>query len=213
MHGRPFLLELPAAQCVGAAPAPGDVFGFDLAPGVGSPLGGHGRAPALVLAFLQFVGLVGSGLVAGVGHHFPPELALSLVQGVSSSPSRGLDTGTVLDGLREAPFNTFRAVLEKSKTVRVERRGALEASTTARMLSGVADGPFTIEAGNRTVPLRSRPSAPTVPRVQCRPWPEPSGEQSGVRLVQDNGWPAVRRRPTWRATPPWARTRTVNDNV
>ncbi|SNR37364.1 hypothetical protein [Actinomadura mexicana] len=115
-----------------------------------------------VLVCLQFVGLVGSGLVAetgvallsvAAGHHFAPGLALSLVQGVSSSSVEGLWAGPVLDGLREAPFNAFRAVLEKSKTVRVERRGALEASTTARMLSGLADGPFTIEAGNRTVPL------------------------------------------------------------
>lgn len=110
----------------------------------------------------------------------------------------------------EAPFGAVRAALEKSKTVRVERRGALEASAVARMLSGSA---FIIEAENRTVPLRSRPSEPTSPRTQCSPRPEPSGEQSGVRLVQDNGWSAVRRRPTLWATPPWARTRAVNASV
>lgn len=59
----------------------------------------------------------------------------------------------LLDGFA-TPFDTSRVLLEKSKTVRVERRGALEAFATARMLSGCADGPFTIEAGNRTVPLR-----------------------------------------------------------
>ncbi|MFD0538653.1 hypothetical protein ACFQY7_37935 [Actinomadura luteofluorescens] len=118
-----------------------------------------------------------------------------------------------LDGLGEAPFNAVRAVLVKSRKVRVERRGALEASATARMLRGFADGPCTSEAGNRTVPLRSRPSGPTSPRTQRSPWPEPSGEQSGVRLVQDKGRSAVRRRPALRATPPWALTRTVKASV
>ncbi|MES9604101.1 hypothetical protein [Actinomadura sp. NPDC000929] len=139
-----------------------------------------------------------------VWHQLAARLALSSAQGVGSSP---------VDGSGDVPFSAFRAALEKSKTARAERRGALEASATARMLSGFADGPFTIDSRNRTVPLRRRPPKPTSPSVQRSPWPEPRGEQSGVRLVQDNGRSAVRRRPTLRATPPSVRTRTVKGSV
>ncbi|MCP9969191.1 hypothetical protein [Actinomadura madurae] len=106
-----------------------------------------------------------------------------------------------MDGLEAAP--------EKSNIASADRRVALEASASARMLSGFAAGPETLDAGIRTVPLRSCGFAPTSPSSQRSSRPESAFEQVREWLVQTRGRSATRRTAAWRATPPRARTRTV----
>jgi hypothetical protein len=57
-------------------------------------------------------------------------------------------------------------VLEKAKSARIVRRGALEASTAATTLNGFADGADIIDDGIRSVAQRAVGRSPTSPRAQ-----------------------------------------------
>ncbi len=123
------------------------------------------------------------------------------------APSQdGLDVGA--DEGVDVGVGEVEVVSEKPNTASNERPAAFGASAIARMFRGFADGSDTLDAGSRSVAVRSRGFSPTSPSAQSRR-PGPASVQSAGRLVQARGCSAVRRRVAPRAMPPSAWTRTV----
>jgi hypothetical protein len=128
---------------------------------------------------------VGSLLVLGIGS-----------EGVGSSLGLGVFVGV-------------RVVLEKAKTARTVRRGALEASAVATTLNGSADGVDIADDGIRRVAVRAVGRSPTSPTAQRSRSPQAERVQPAACRVQEKGRSAVRCRVVPCATPSSARTRTV----
>ncbi|GAA1818598.1 hypothetical protein GCM10009735_60770 [Actinomadura chokoriensis] len=143
---------------------------------------------------------VGTGWSLGVGFG-PDRVAVgSLLVLGSEGVGASLEVGV---------FVGVRVVLEKAKTARTVRRGALEASAVATTLKGFADGVDIADDGIWRVAVRAAGRSPTSPTAQRSRSPEAERVQPGACRVQEKGRSAVRCKVVPCATPSSAWTRTV----